>query len=214
MPNPKKTVARSPLTSPRRFEKSKAGRVEFRVDKTSLIHIPVGKLSVRSREAVAQRTWPPPSRCGGARAPQRGQGHLYQERLGMLHDVTWYSSGHPQRVEHESHWVGRQIKRKGQQRMRCWPFLFIYLLIAFYAMRNHPGCAAVQNPHAYQRRRADAFLARNLLQIIEAVFFQAHRHAFFGISFHELNIIHLFKLIFKLRAVWLSQKAASSSQSF
>jgi large subunit ribosomal protein L1 len=45
MPNPKAGTVVPPEDLPRVINESKAGRVEFRVDKTSNLHIPVGKVS-------------------------------------------------------------------------------------------------------------------------------------------------------------------------
>ena len=45
MPNPKAGTVVPPEDIPRVIEESKAGRVEFRVDKTANLHIPVGKTS-------------------------------------------------------------------------------------------------------------------------------------------------------------------------
>lgn len=45
MPNPKAGTVVPPEDLPRVIQESKAGRVEFRVDKTSNLHIPIGKSS-------------------------------------------------------------------------------------------------------------------------------------------------------------------------
>lgn len=45
MPNPKTGTVVPPEDLPRIIEESKAGRVEFRVDKTANLHIPIGKVS-------------------------------------------------------------------------------------------------------------------------------------------------------------------------
>ncbi len=45
MPNPKAGTVVPPEDLPRVIQESKAGRVEFRVDKTSNLHVPVGKVS-------------------------------------------------------------------------------------------------------------------------------------------------------------------------
>ncbi|HBX69774.1 MAG TPA: 50S ribosomal protein L1 [Chloroflexi bacterium] len=45
MPNPKAGTVVPPEELPRVIEESKAGRVEFRVDKTSNLHVPIGKVS-------------------------------------------------------------------------------------------------------------------------------------------------------------------------
>jgi large subunit ribosomal protein L1 len=45
MPNPKANTVVQEADLPRTVEEAKAGRVEFRVDKTSNLHIPIGKVS-------------------------------------------------------------------------------------------------------------------------------------------------------------------------
>lgn len=45
MPNPKAGTVVQPEDLPRVIEESKAGRVEFRVDKTSNLHVPIGKVA-------------------------------------------------------------------------------------------------------------------------------------------------------------------------
>jgi len=45
MPNPKAGTVCSPQDLPRVIDEAKAGRVEFRLDKTANIHVPIGKAS-------------------------------------------------------------------------------------------------------------------------------------------------------------------------
>lgn len=45
MPNPKANTVVQEEDLPRTIEESKAGRVEFRVDKTANLHVPIGKIS-------------------------------------------------------------------------------------------------------------------------------------------------------------------------
>ncbi len=45
MPNPKAGTVVQPQDLPRVIEEAKAGRVEFRVDKTANLHIPIGRVS-------------------------------------------------------------------------------------------------------------------------------------------------------------------------
>jgi large subunit ribosomal protein L1 len=45
MPNPKAGTVVGPEDLPRAIEEAKAGRVEFRLDKTANIHVPIGKVS-------------------------------------------------------------------------------------------------------------------------------------------------------------------------
>jgi large subunit ribosomal protein L1 len=51
MPNPKAgTVVASPADLPRAIKDAKAGRVEFRVDSTANIHVPIGKASFNEKQ--------------------------------------------------------------------------------------------------------------------------------------------------------------------
>ena len=45
MPNPKAGTVAPESDLPRLIQEAKAGRVEFRVDKTSNLHVPIGKAS-------------------------------------------------------------------------------------------------------------------------------------------------------------------------
>jgi large subunit ribosomal protein L1 len=49
MPNPKTGTVTTDVVAA--IKEIKAGKVEFRTDKTALVHVPVGKLSVRAEEA-------------------------------------------------------------------------------------------------------------------------------------------------------------------
>ena len=50
MPNPKAGTVVPPEDLARVIEESKAGRVEFRVDKTSNLHVPIGKVSFEAKK--------------------------------------------------------------------------------------------------------------------------------------------------------------------
>ncbi len=50
MPNPKAGTVCAPADLPRVIEESKAGRVEFRLDKTANIHVPIGKASFDAQQ--------------------------------------------------------------------------------------------------------------------------------------------------------------------
>ncbi len=50
MPNPKAGTVVPPEDLPRVIEESKAGRVEFRVDKTANLHVPIGKSSFSEKQ--------------------------------------------------------------------------------------------------------------------------------------------------------------------
>ncbi len=57
MPNPKAGTVVAPEDIPRVVNESKAGRVEFRTDKTANLHVPIGKVSFS--EKIFMRIWPP-----------------------------------------------------------------------------------------------------------------------------------------------------------
>jgi large subunit ribosomal protein L1 len=50
MPNPKAGTVVAAEDIPRVVEESKAGRVEFRVDKTANLHVPIGKVSFEEKK--------------------------------------------------------------------------------------------------------------------------------------------------------------------
>ncbi len=52
MPNPKAGTVVQEEDLPRTIEESKAGRVEFRVDKTANLHVPIGKVSFSQQHLV------------------------------------------------------------------------------------------------------------------------------------------------------------------
>jgi large subunit ribosomal protein L1 len=52
MPNPRAGTVVSPDDLPRVINESKAGRVEFRLDKTANLHVPIGKVSFQENQLV------------------------------------------------------------------------------------------------------------------------------------------------------------------
>lgn len=52
MPNPKAGTVVPPDDIPRVVEETKAGRVEFRIDKTANLHVPIGKVSFEHEQLV------------------------------------------------------------------------------------------------------------------------------------------------------------------
>src|SRR4030067_251592 len=50
MPNPKAATVVPAEDIPRVVDESKAGRVEFRVDKTANLHVPIGKVSFEQQK--------------------------------------------------------------------------------------------------------------------------------------------------------------------
>ena len=82
MPNPKAGTVT--LDVAKAVREIKAGKVEFRVDKTGIVHAPVGKLSFAAAEAGGER-------LGADRQHRPGQavggeGQVSQERHGVLDD--------------------------------------------------------------------------------------------------------------------------------
>ena len=82
MPNPKTGTVTTDIA--KAVKEVKAGKVEFRVDKTGVIHVPVGKMSFddarswwRTRTSLIQR--------GGEGQAGGGQGQVRQERDHLLH---------------------------------------------------------------------------------------------------------------------------------
>ena len=53
MPNPKTGTVTFDVA--KAVQEVKAGKVEFRTDKTALVHVPVGKISFHARQAGRER---------------------------------------------------------------------------------------------------------------------------------------------------------------
>jgi large subunit ribosomal protein L1 len=86
MPNPKTGTVTTDVA--KAIKEIKAGKVEFRVDKTGIIHSPVGKLSfakaeLRQRQANRKR-FQPDSGCAQSQAG-RGQRQIREDRYGVLY---------------------------------------------------------------------------------------------------------------------------------
>ena len=82
MPNPKTGTVTVDIA--KAVREIKAGKVEFRVDKTGIIHAPVGKTSFASRLARRQR--PRAGRQHRQGEAVGGQGQVPQERHGVVDD--------------------------------------------------------------------------------------------------------------------------------
>ncbi len=84
MPNPKTGTVTVDIA--KAVREIKAGKVEFRVDKTGIIHAPVGKTVVRDRLAGGQRARAGREHRQGEAG--RGQGQVPQERHAVVDDGT------------------------------------------------------------------------------------------------------------------------------
>ena len=75
MPNPKAGTIVQPDDLPRVIKEARQGRVEFKVDKTGNLHVPIGKVELHARAN--------PGQPGGADG--RGQSRQAHRRQGHLH---------------------------------------------------------------------------------------------------------------------------------
>ena len=81
MPNPKTGTVTVDVA--KAVQEVKAGKVEFRVDKTGIIHAPVGKISFTADQAG--RKCVQPDHCGAEGQAFGGQGQVREERDAVLH---------------------------------------------------------------------------------------------------------------------------------
>ena len=89
MPNPKTGTVTMDVAAA--VKEIKAGKVEFRADKTSLVHVPVGKLSFDPQKLIDNATTVISVDC--ARQAFGGQGQVHQERHAELDDGPRGSAG-------------------------------------------------------------------------------------------------------------------------
>ena len=89
MPNPKTGTVTMDVAAA--VKEIKAGKVEFRADKTSLVHVPVGKLSFEPQKLIDNATTVIGVDC--ARQAFGGQGQVHQERDAELDDGPRRSAG-------------------------------------------------------------------------------------------------------------------------
>ena len=90
MPNPKTGTVTSDVG--RAVRETKAGKIEFRVDKTGVIHAPVGKVSFDKERLVGERE--DFDRCGYARKAVNRQRQIRQERYDLFDDGTGHQAEH------------------------------------------------------------------------------------------------------------------------
>ena len=82
MPNPKTGTVTNDVAAA--IREIKAGKVEFRTDKTALVHVPVGKISFPAQKARRERDHRH-HQCGEGQA-LGGQGKIHQGHHHQLHD--------------------------------------------------------------------------------------------------------------------------------
>ena len=90
MPNPKTGTVT--LDVAKAVQEVKAGKVEFRTDKTALVHVPVGKISFTADKLVDNADHRHRQRREGKAGGSQGQVH--QGLLHQLHDGPWHSDRH------------------------------------------------------------------------------------------------------------------------
>ena len=83
MPNPKTGTVTIDVV--KAIQETKAGKVEFRVDKTGVIHVPVGKVSFAAGQA--RRECPGTDRCSHQGQAHNCQGQVRQE--GQISPPLW-----------------------------------------------------------------------------------------------------------------------------
>ena len=91
MPNPKAGTIVQPDDLPRAIKEARQGRVEFKVDKTGNLHVPIGKIELHRRADPGQ-----PGGADGRGQPgqaQRGQGHLHPARHADVHHGARHPPG-------------------------------------------------------------------------------------------------------------------------
>ena len=90
MPNPKTGTVTFEIANA--VKEIKAGKVEFRVDKTGIIHAPVGKISFAAESLIANthalRRQHREGQAGG------GEGQISQERHAVIDDGSWHPHRH------------------------------------------------------------------------------------------------------------------------
>ena len=89
MPNPKTGTVTTDIA--KAVQEMKAGKVEFRMDKTGMVHVPVGKVSFAAGEAGGECRQPDPGRHQGQAGG--GQRQVRQKRDHLLHHGAGRSSG-------------------------------------------------------------------------------------------------------------------------
>ena len=92
MPNPKAGTVAPDLG--KAVSEAKAGKIEYRLDKQNIIHVPVGKASFGAEKLYANLDTVMERYCQGK--ARRSKGHLLQERYHRHHHGPWHPSQHPE----------------------------------------------------------------------------------------------------------------------
>ena len=101
MPNPKAGTIVQPDDLPRAIREARQGRVEFKVDKTGNLHVPIGKVELHARADAGQPDGP--DGRGQPGQAHRREGHLHQARHPDFDDGAGHPAGHTAgRVDHEA----------------------------------------------------------------------------------------------------------------
>ena len=88
MPNPKAGTVVAAADLPRAIKEAKAGRVEFRLDKTANIHVSIGKASFDAEKLYENFAALMDADPQGP--PVRREGQLHQAHYHLHHDGTWH----------------------------------------------------------------------------------------------------------------------------
>ena len=100
MPNPKAGTIVQPDDLPRAIREARQGRVEFKVDKTGNLHVPIGKVEFTPAADPGQPVGP--DGRGQPGQAHRRQGHLHQARDADQHHGARHPPGHPGSIGHEA----------------------------------------------------------------------------------------------------------------
>ena len=112
MPNPKAGTVVPAEDLGRVINEAKAGRVEFRLDKTANIHVPIGKVSFTDRKAARK-----PGRSDGCHQKgqtERRQRHLPAPHHPQRHHGPWHQSGCAAGPDHGRKRIKQSIQRRGR----------------------------------------------------------------------------------------------------